>query len=186
MCDANATTELATRAKEASEKAVVKAANGDLSVAVTRSGVRVLNREKGTVYEQETDGVVPTACECKADRFVYDGPCKHQVAAVSYLLNNPAALLTAVRHLTDGPAAVTVTAPGMDYDDSMLTAVAVRGDCAGEVTVGSATLPEYWAEEHGLTVSPDSPVVSVRFDGGGRRYDFPVEVLTPASAPSPA
>ncbi len=179
MCDHNATTELAERATEASEKAVLKALESDLQVAVGRDGITVINRDKGTAYEVSTDGVTPEGCECPADRYVYDGPCKHQVAALSHLLNSPTALLVAVRHLTDDPAAVTVSAPDVGYD-ATLTAVNVRESPAEAVTVGSDTLPEYWADRHGLDVSPDSPVVAVRFDGDGRRYDFPAEVLTPA------
>lgn len=179
MCDRH-TTRLAHRAQNASEKAVLKALESDLAVAVGSDGYRVRNRDKGTSYRVDTDGVVPVSCGCPADRYVYDGPCKHQVAVLSRLLNDAAALLTAIQRLTDGPDALTVSVPGVDYDGSTLTAVAVSDRAAKSVRAQGRPLPEYWADVHGRTVSPDAPVVAVRFDGGGKQYDFPADVLSPA------
>lgn len=182
MCEA-ITAELKARVESAETKAVRKALEDDLYPVPSGddeggSGYRVVNRTKGSAWEITAEDVVPQSCECKADRFHYDGPCKHQVAVLSRLLSDPVFRFRAVDMLTDREG-IEVNSLHVDYDDSTLEVVEQSDTVAKEVPVDGKPLPEYWRVNHGVSVSSDSPVLGVRFDGRVRTWDFPADVLTP-------
>ena len=113
-----------------------------------------------------------------------DAPCLHQVAALSYLLNNPAELLTALRRFHDRNADLSVRVAPVGCDEAHdLRAINVTNDRASDVKVRTdphdRTLVEYWAVEHGVHVHPNSRVVLTEVDGGPRRDAYPAEVLRP-------
>jgi len=173
--------ELVERAKRTNDRAVVRAANGDFDVAVRRDGtVRVDNREKGTTYTVTTADVLPNGCDCPAKEYGHydDGElCKHEVAVLSHLLTDALALYRLVRNA----GGVRLAVSALNADDPA-EVVGEQTRSAGELRVDDTPLPDYWRDKHGRNVSPDDPVVTVRFGGSLRRYSYPGHTLRPSVA----
>ena len=176
---------LAERAKEANEKAVVKATEGfdddtvAFDVEIRRDGTaRVENLAKGTRYTVSLDTFLPSDCDGPAKEYGHYGDdelCKHMVAVLSHLLNDALALYRLVRQAGGITLAVSAYAVG----HTEMEIVGKMPNTAGDVTVFGDTLPEYWQGNHGIRVPPDSVAFTVRFVGQTTRYHYPADVLTP-------
>jgi len=177
----NIVSKLVERAKQANDRAVVRAANGEFDVTVRRDGTaRVDNREKGTNYTVQIADYLPDGCDGPAKEYGHydeDELCKHEVAVLSHLLNDALALFRLIR--AAGGVRLAVSAPNAD-DPAEIVGKQTRP--AGEIRVDDTPLPDYWRDRHDREIRSNATVVTVRFDGSLRRYSYPSSTLRPSVA----
>ena len=176
---------LAERAKEANEKAVVKATEGfdddtvAFDVEIRRDGTaRVENLAKGTRYTVSIDAYLPSKCDGPAKEYGHYGEnelCKHMVAVLSHLLNDALALYRLVRQA----GGITLAVSAYVVGHTEMEIVGKLPDDAGDVTVFGDTLLEHWWAEYGIHISADDAAFTVRFVGQTTRHHYPADMLTP-------